>query len=115
MVASTGVTSYLTKNAITATLRQVAMFSPGSMLAITFLLPLELAEPEERPEVEAAEKGARVSGTPFISFFRPPEILALARKAGSEQSGMYPRPILTNDILPDEPMVLDCRAERSFW
>ena len=59
VVASTGVSMYLTKDAIAATLRQVAALAPGSTLAMTFLLPLELAEPEERPGHEAAEKGAR--------------------------------------------------------
>ena len=29
-----------------------------------------------------AAKGARASGTPFISFFTPAEMLALAREAG---------------------------------
>jgi methyltransferase (TIGR00027 family) len=82
VVASTGVTQYLTKDAIAATLRHVATLAPGSTLAMTFLLPFELTEPERRPGVEAAEKGARAGGTPFISFFRPPEMLALAREAG---------------------------------
>ena len=49
---------------------------------MTFLLPLELADSEVRPGLELAEKGARASGTPFISFFTPPEILTLAREAG---------------------------------
>ena len=35
-----------------------------------------------RPGLQLAEKGARASGTPFISFFTPPEMLALAREAG---------------------------------
>ncbi len=82
VVASTGVSMYLTKDAIAATLRQVAAFAPGSTLAMTFLLPLELADPEVRPGLELAEKGARASGTPFISFFTPAEMLALARQAG---------------------------------
>ena len=82
VVASTGVSMYLTKDAIAATLRQVAALAPGSTLAMTFLLPLELADPEVRPGLERAEKGARASGTPFISFFTPPEMLALAREAG---------------------------------
>jgi methyltransferase (TIGR00027 family) len=81
-VASTGVSMYLTKDAIAATLRQVAALAPGSTLAMTFLLPLELADPEVRPGLELGEKGARASGTPFISFFTPPEMLALAREAG---------------------------------
>jgi methyltransferase (TIGR00027 family) len=82
VVVSTGVSMYLTKDAILATLQQVAALAPGSTLAMTFLLPLELADPEVRPGLQRAEKGARAAGTPFISFFTPPEMLALARKAG---------------------------------
>jgi methyltransferase (TIGR00027 family) len=82
IVVSTGVSMYLTKDANAATLRQVAALAPGSTLAMTFLLPLELADPDVRPGLEMAEKGARASGTPFLSFFTPPEIVALAREAG---------------------------------
>jgi O-methyltransferase involved in polyketide biosynthesis len=49
---------------------------------MTFILPLELADPEARPGLELAKKGAQASGTPFISFFTPTEMLALAREAG---------------------------------
>ena len=82
VVASTGVSMYLTKDAIAATLREVAALAPGSTLAMTFLLPLELADPEVRPGLQLAEKGARASGTPFISFFTPTEMLTLGRQAG---------------------------------
>jgi methyltransferase (TIGR00027 family) len=82
IVASTGVSMYLTKEAIAATLRQVAALAPGSTLVMTFLLPLEFADPETRHGLELAQKGARASGTPFISFFTPPEMLALARECG---------------------------------
>ncbi len=82
VVASTGVSMYLTRDAIAATLRQVAALAPGSTLAMTFLLPLELADPEVCPGLQRAEKGARASGTPFISFFTPAEMLTLAREAG---------------------------------
>lgn len=82
IVVSMGVSMYLTKEANAATLREVAALAPGSTLAMTFLLPLELADPEVRPGLEMAEKGARASGTPFISFFTPPEIQSLAREAG---------------------------------
>src|SRR5712671_8007546 len=64
VVASTGVSMYLTKDAIAATLRQVAALAPGSTLAMTFLLPLELAAPEVRPGLQQAQRGARASGTP---------------------------------------------------
>jgi len=82
VVASMGVSMYLTKDAIAATLRQVAALAPGSTFAMTFLMPLEFADPEVRPGLERAEQGARASGTPFISFFTPSEVLALAREAG---------------------------------
>src|SRR5437762_1415865 len=82
IVASTGVSMYLTKEANAATLRQVAALAPGSTLAMTFLLPIELADSEVRPGIERAAAGARANGTPFISFFTPTEMLTLARDAG---------------------------------
>jgi methyltransferase (TIGR00027 family) len=82
IVASTGVTMYLTKDAIAATLRQLATLAPGSTLGMTFLTPLELAKPEERSLHEKTKDSARASGTPFISFFRPEETVALARESG---------------------------------
>jgi methyltransferase (TIGR00027 family) len=85
VVASTGVSMYLTKEAITATLQQVAAFAPGSTLAMSFMLPIEMADPEVRPGIEQAAKGARANGTPFVSFFTPTEMLALGREAGFRQ------------------------------
>jgi methyltransferase (TIGR00027 family) len=82
VVASTGVSMYLTKDAIAATLRQITGLAPGSTLAMTFLLPLELMDPEVRPGFQMADKGARASATPFISFFTPTEMLTLARGTG---------------------------------
>ncbi len=86
VVASTGVSMYLTKNANEAVLREVAALAPGSIFAMTFLLPLEMAEPEMRPWLEMAEEGARASGTPFVSFFEPSEIVAMAREAGFREA-----------------------------
>jgi methyltransferase (TIGR00027 family) len=82
VVSSTGVSMYLTRDAISATLRQVAALGAESTFVMTFLLPIELAEPEVRPGLEMAVRGARASGTPFISFFTPAEMLSLAREAG---------------------------------
>jgi methyltransferase (TIGR00027 family) len=85
LVASTGVSMYLTKGANEATLRQVAALAPGSTLVMSFMLPIELLDPEMRPGVERAAEGARASGTPFVSFFTPAEMLALARAAGFKE------------------------------
>jgi methyltransferase (TIGR00027 family) len=82
VVASTGVSMYLTKDANAATLRQIAVLARGSTFVMSFLLPREFADPDVRPGLEQAEKGARASGTPFISFFTPAEMLALAREGG---------------------------------
>ena len=82
VVASAGVSIYLSKDAVAATLRDASALAPGSTLAMTFVLPIELADPELRPGLELAQKGARAAGTPFVSFFTPAEMLALARQAG---------------------------------
>jgi methyltransferase (TIGR00027 family) len=86
IVACAGVSLYLTREAVAAMLREIACFAPGSTLAMTFLLPFEMAEPEVRPGLEASARGARASGTPFVSFFRPDEMLALARDARFKES-----------------------------
>lgn len=82
VVASTGVSMYLTKEANVATLQNVAQLAPGSTFVMSFLLPIELTDPEIRPGMEQAAAGARASGTPFLSFFTPAEMLTLARDAG---------------------------------
>jgi len=95
VVVSTGVSMYLTKDATAATLRQVSALAPGSTFAMTFLLPLELADSEIRPGLQMAEKGARAGGTPFISFFMPEEMLALARESGFREARHVPAAMLT--------------------
>jgi len=85
VVASTGVSMYLTRDAIMATLRQVATLAAGSTFVMSFMLPLEMLADEVRPGVQRAAAGARASGTPFISFFTPDEMLALAREAGFQE------------------------------
>lgn len=82
VVASTGVAMYLTKDANAATLRRLAGLAHGSTLAMSFLLPIKLLAPEDRQGLEISQRGAAASGTPFLSFFAPDELLALARTAG---------------------------------
>ena len=82
VVASTGVSMYLTKDANAAAFGEIAKLAPGTTFVMSFLLPLELSEPAVRPGMEQAEKGAKASGTPFVSFFTPAEMMAMARSAG---------------------------------
>jgi methyltransferase (TIGR00027 family) len=86
VVASTGVSMYLTRDANLATLRQIAALAQGSTLAMTFILPLELIDPAERSQHEDVYKRARAAGTPFLSFFSPSEMLTLAQEAGFSKS-----------------------------
>ncbi|AKM38920.1 MULTISPECIES: class I SAM-dependent methyltransferase [Burkholderia] len=101
VVVSTGVSMYLTHEANAAALREVASLAPGSTLAMTFLLPLENADPDVRPGLEMAAKGARASGTPFISFFMPAQIQALAREAGFAQAAHVSAADLTRRYFAD--------------
>lgn len=82
VVASTGVTMYLTREANAATFRAAAALAPGTVFATTFLRPVEMLDPAERPGLEAAMKGAKASGHPFLSFFAPDQIVALALECG---------------------------------
>ncbi|HEV2637035.1 MAG TPA: class I SAM-dependent methyltransferase [Actinocrinis sp.] len=82
VVAATGVSMYLTRDAISAMLCRIAALAPGSTLAMTFMPPLELLDPDLRPGMEAAARGAQASGTPFLSFFSPEQAVDLAREAG---------------------------------
>ncbi|MEV0741184.1 class I SAM-dependent methyltransferase [Streptomyces sp. NPDC050549] len=82
VVAATGVTMYLTHDAITTMFRRVAQLAPGSTLVTTFLRPVDDVEPEQRAQLEVAVAGARAAGTPFLSFFTPEQVLALGRECG---------------------------------
>jgi hypothetical protein len=68
-VASSGFDSGKPANA--ETLRKVATLAPGSTFVMSYILPIELADPEVRPGIERAVAGARANGTPFLSFFTP--------------------------------------------
>jgi methyltransferase (TIGR00027 family) len=86
VVASTGVAMYLTREAIAAMLRPIASLARGSTLAMTFILPLDLLDPEDRAGVERAQKGAAAAGTPFLSMLTPEETLSLARDIGFRET-----------------------------
>jgi len=86
LVASTGVSMFLTREAVLATLRTVAAFAAGSTLVMSFMLPLEHAEPEMRLGIEAGADGASAGGTPWVSSFEPAELLAMARAAGFREA-----------------------------
>jgi methyltransferase (TIGR00027 family) len=82
VVSMLGVTMYLTRAAISATLRAAASLAPGSVLVFSYSLPVEMAPPEIRPVLTAAAAGAAASGHPWLSLLAPDEAASLARAAG---------------------------------
>lgn len=86
LVTCTGVSLYLTREAIMSTLRQVSAMASGSLLAMSFYLPIELLDEEDRFLQEIAAEGARKAGTPFVTFVSPDELLAWGEEAGLEVS-----------------------------
>ncbi|WP_027927904.1 class I SAM-dependent methyltransferase [Amycolatopsis benzoatilytica] len=82
VVASAGVSMYLTREANAATLRALSGFAPGTVVAMTFQLPDKYLDEQDRAAREAAMRGAEAAGTPFVSFFAPDEMLAFARECG---------------------------------
>lgn len=90
VVTSIGVIVYLTRDAIAATLRQIAALAPGSTLAMTFMPPTDQIEPEERPLRLVIEQGVRAAGTPFVSYLSAQEMLAMAHEAGFRSAQHVP-------------------------
>lgn len=65
VVSSMGVSMYRSRDAVASMLRDVASLAAGSTLVMSFMLPIELAEPEMRKSIESAARGARANGTPW--------------------------------------------------
>jgi methyltransferase (TIGR00027 family) len=82
VVSMLGVTMYLTREAISATLRAAASLAAGSVMVFSYSRPVEMAPPEIRPILEGAAKGAAASGHPWLSLLAPDEAASLARDAG---------------------------------
>lgn len=96
LIASTGVSLYLTTEAIASIFSRVAALASGSVLAMTFYLPMDSLDEADKPLQRIAEKGAREAGTPFVSFFTPDEMTALARKSGFEHLELVSTADITN-------------------
>ncbi len=54
------------------------------------MLPFELVDQADRAGLEGAARGARSSGTPWISFYAPEEMVALARDLGFPDAQYIP-------------------------
>lgn len=84
-ISCTGVTLYLTKEAIGDMLKKMTMLASESVIAIAFYLPMEQLDEEDQPMQRIANEGAKASGTPFVSFFPVEEIVKLANEIGLKE------------------------------
>ena len=62
VVSSSGVFMYITEAATAATLRTLVGLAPGSIVVMTFMLPLEQVDEADRPGLEAAARALRPPG-----------------------------------------------------
>lgn len=79
-----GVTMYLTRTAIAATLRELAGFAPGSELVTDHLLPPELRDAAGNAYAAAVGPVAAAEGEPWRTFLSPAALASLLGDAGFE-------------------------------
>ena len=115
VVASAGVSMYLTREANAATLRELASLASGSTVAMTFQLPAELVDERDRPGRQIAVDGAAgqarrsSASSPRRRCWRWP-----ARRA-SPTCGTCRGPRSTSGTSPAGRTACACRRERTSW
>jgi hypothetical protein len=70
---------------------------------MTFLLPAPLLDDADRSGLQVSEQGARASGTPFVSFYTPAQMLDLAREAGFSDVRHVPGSSLAQRYFSERP------------
>ncbi len=114
VIVCTGVSLYLTNDAILDLLRQVNGLAAGSILAMTFLLPIELVEEEDIQLLQISVKGAQKSGNPFKSFFSPEEMLDLASKVAFAETKIVSKKDLVKAYFADRTDQLSPASGEEF-
>jgi methyltransferase (TIGR00027 family) len=84
LVSWLGVTMYLTREAIGATLAVVGGFAPGTEIVLDYMLDPELRDAAGRAYAEAVAPAAAERGEPWLSSFGPREMAALFEEHGFE-------------------------------
>jgi methyltransferase (TIGR00027 family) len=69
LVVSSGVTQYITTDALAATMRDVKSLAPGTSFACTFVVPSHSIPETERELRAITEQRAAEHGEPWISFY----------------------------------------------
>ena len=85
IAVSTGVSMYLSHEANLNTCEHMSRLAPGSSFISSFILPVELVEPEYQAGFKASMQGAARSGHPFMSLYRPEDAEMLMKQGGFAQ------------------------------
>ena len=110
LISCTGVTLYLTAEAIKNMLQHIARMAKGSLALISFYMPVSELEGEDKKLQEIAIKGAAAAGTPMRSFYTEEQVRALATQVGfSSIEILNTRDLIelyfkdrTDDLLPSD-------------
>lgn len=82
VMAATGLVQYLTREATEELLSRAARLAPGSTVLVSFLLPMEMLDEDDKPGLKVSSAGAESSGTPFVGLYSPDDMLRMACAAG---------------------------------
>src|SRR5579872_4195653 len=77
-----GVVTYLTLDAVLATLRRIASLPAGTFVVFDYGISRDLLTERQRAVLDAAAARVTAIGEPFVTFFRPRELEAALRAAG---------------------------------
>lgn len=89
VITCTGVTLYLSHQAIKEMLERMAGLAAGSVVIISFYAPVETLTGEDKALMEMSLKGAAASGTPMVSFFDAAQVQQMASEAGLKNCQTY--------------------------
>ena len=116
VVASAGVSMYLTREANAATLRDLATLAPGSTVAMTFLLPLDLVDERDRPGLDHVGERRQVVGDAVPQLLRPAGVPRPGPRGRVQPTcGTCPGATSTTGTSPAAPTGCACRPARTSW
>jgi methyltransferase (TIGR00027 family) len=98
LVSCLGVTMYLTRDAIGATLDELGALAPGTQVVMDYLLPAELRDAAGQTYVDLVGPTTAERGEPWLSFLTPQDVSDLLTTRGFHAV----RSVGQLDALPEE-------------
>jgi len=115
VVASAGVSMYLTREANAATLRELASLAAGSTVAMTFQLPAELVDERDRPGRRSRSTAPHGRARHSSASSPRRRCWGWPARRASPTSGTCRGPRSTSGTSPAGRMACACRRGRTSW